>query len=228
MRGRAAALRAPGLLLPALLIFCLFALVGARPPMRYQPNPSAVIAAEIALNRLARDKGQWTALRETAAKDAILFVPQTVPAQSWLKGRANPPRPASWSPSVVYVSCDGRTAASTGDWTGPDGAAGYFTAIWRRDDKGAWKWVMRHDDRLAAPRDAAEHLTGKVATCKRGPRPEASPAGKKGDRPAPPADESLLWSADAAADGSRRVTVRMWTGADYAVVIDDEVAAPAP
>ena len=39
------------------------ALVAARPPMRYQPDPSSVIAAEIAFNRLAQEEGQWTAFR---------------------------------------------------------------------------------------------------------------------------------------------------------------------
>ncbi|MGE4321716.1 MAG: hypothetical protein AB7E60_01650 [Sphingobium sp.] len=218
-----------------LLALILFALVGARPPVRYQPNPSAVIAAEMAASRLAQEKGQWTALRETAAKDAVLFVPQKVTAPPWLKARANPSRPAAWSPSVVYASCDGRLAASTGNWTRPDGAAGYFTTIWRRDDKGAWKWVMRHGDALAVPRDAPDHLTGKVATCKRRADAEgaAEPAsgakgvGKKRGRAPAPADDSLLWSADVMPDGSRRITVRMWTGAAYDVVIDDRVAAPA-
>ena len=32
------------------------ALVAARPPMRYQPDPSSVIAAEIAFNRLAQEQ----------------------------------------------------------------------------------------------------------------------------------------------------------------------------
>ena len=41
----------------------------------------------------------------------------------------------------------------------------------------------------------------------------------------PPADESLLWSADVAADNSRRVTVKMWTGEAYETVIDDKVGA---
>nr|WP_245405723.1 hypothetical protein [Sphingobium sp. Sx8-8] len=211
------------------------ALVAAKPPMRFQPDPSSVIAAELAFNRLAQDKGQWTAFRATAAEDAVMFVPQRVLARQWLKGRADPPAPVTWAPSIVYVSCDGNLAASTGNWQRPDGSVGYFTTIWRRDKKGDWKWIMDHGDKLASPRPAPDFLTGKVATCKRrGPGEGAPMAGPPpGSRPAkgavPPAagDESLTWSADVATDGSRRVTVRLWNGSDYETVIDDRVAAGA-
>lgn len=203
----------------AVLGLIVLALAGARPPMRYQPDPSSVFAAEIAFNRLAQQKGQWTAFRETAADEAVMFVPQRVLAKQWLKGRADPPASVTWSPSAIYVSCDGNLAASTGNWQRPDGAAGYFTTIWQRDKKGAWKWIMDHGDRLTAPRPASEFLTGKVANCKRG--------GRGGEGASMTKDDSLDWTADAAADGSRRVIVRIWNGSDYDVVIDDRVAAGA-
>lgn len=207
------------------------ALMAARPPLRFQPDPSSVIAAEIAFARLAREKGQWTAFRETAAEDAVMFVPQKVLARDWLKGRADPPRPVGWTPSLVYVSCDGNLAASTGNWTGSDGSVGYFTTIWRRDKKGVWKWILDHGDTLSSPRAAPDFMTGKVATCKRAQRPEAPPlapsGGKPGkvDRPLPPPDESLLWSADIAPDGGRIVRVSMWNGTGYDKVIEDRVGA---
>ncbi|WP_216074412.1 hypothetical protein, partial [Acinetobacter baumannii] len=34
-------------------------------------NPSDIVRAELAFARLAREKGQWTAFRETAAPDAL-------------------------------------------------------------------------------------------------------------------------------------------------------------
>lgn len=218
----------PTLLAP-LLVLGAAVLVAAKPPMRFQPDPSSVIAAEIAFSRLAQEKGQWTAFRGTADDDAVMFVPQQVSAKAWLKGRADPPASVKWSPSVVYVSCNGNLAASTGNWTRPDGAVGYFTTIWRRDKKGAWKWIADHGDTLAKAREVPEFLSGKVATCKRPARGEGPPqggppaAGK--DAPLPPPDESLLWSAQVAPDGGRRVTVRMWNGSDYDIVIDDRVGA---
>ncbi|KQN04485.1 hypothetical protein ASE85_05475 [Sphingobium sp. Leaf26] len=201
----------------------------ARPPLRFQPDPSSVIAAEIAFNRLAQQKGQWTAFAETAADDAVMFVPQRVVAKEWLRKQANPAASVSWAPSIAYVSCDGNLAASTGNWKRPDGSVGYFTTIWRRDKKGRWQWIMDHGDTLGEAREAPEFLTGKVATCKRpaegapvGPPPEGKPT--KG-APPPPPDESLVWSADVATDGSRHVRVRMWTGDEYQTVIDDRVKA---
>ncbi|CAD7337809.1 MULTISPECIES: YybH family protein [unclassified Sphingobium] len=208
-----------------LIAACLTGLVAARPPMRHQPDPSSVFAAEIAFNRLARDKGQWTAFRATAADDAVMFVPQRVLAKQWLKGRADPPQPVSWTPSVIHVSCDGNMAASTGNWQRPDGTVGYFTTIWRRDKQGAWKWVLDHGDTLGAARPAPEFLVGKVATCKRGKAPEG--VVPKAKAAVPPADESLIWSAEVAPDGGRQVMVRVWNGTDYEVVIDDRVKAPA-
>ena len=207
----------------ALLAIGVAALVAARPPVRYQPDPSSVIAAEIAFNRLAQDKGQWTAFRETAADDAVMFVPDKVLAKDWLKKQADPPASVNWSPSTVYVSCDGRLAASTGNWKRPDGSVGYFTTIWRRDKKGRWQWILDHGDTLATPRPASDILSGKVATCKRPTRPDGPPA--RDGKDAPPADDSLLWTAEVAPDKSRRVTVRMWTGAAYETVIDDSVKA---
>ncbi|MDX3900706.1 MAG: hypothetical protein QHC40_09395 [Sphingobium sp.] len=215
----------------ALLALATAGLIAARGPDRVQPNPSAVIAAEIAFNRLAQEKGQWTAFRETAAKDAVMFVPQRVLAQEWLKGRADPPRPVRWSPERVYVACDGNLAASTGSWRRPDGGVGYFTTIWRRDPKKErWRWIADHGDTLAAPRPAPEFLVGKVATCKRPQRRADMAPGPaaKGERPPEPPDDSLLWSADVAADGSRTVAVSLWNGSGYDRVIEDKVAAPAP
>jgi hypothetical protein len=199
----------------ALLAAGLIVLVAARPPMRYQPDPSSVFAAEIAFNRLAQEKGQWTAFRETAADDAVMFVPQRVLAKQWLKGKPDPAKSVSWAASSVHVSCDGNLAASTGNWKRSDGSVGYFTTIWRRDKKGQWRWVLDHGDTLAIPREAPEFLVGKVATCRKREKSAA----------VPPADDSLTWSADVAADGSRRVSVRAWNGSDYDVVIDDRVAA---
>ena len=220
MRARAALLT-----LSALALFVVP--VSARPPLRFQPDPSSVIAAEIAFNRLARQKGQWTAFRETAADDAVMAVPQRVLAKDWLKGRADPPAPMSWSPSIVYVGCDGGLAASTGNWSATDGSVGSFTTIWRRDKKGAWKWIFDHRVPLASPRAAPEFLTGKVATCKRPPRAEGPPPGARETKnaPPPPPDDSLLWTADIAADGSRTVSVQLWNGSGYDVVIEDKVRA---
>ncbi|PZU58763.1 MAG: hypothetical protein DI547_08205 [Sphingobium sp.] len=215
--------------------------------MGLSANPSAVIAAEIGFSQLAREKGQWTAFRETAAKEAVMFVPEQVVAQTWLKGRKDPASPMKWQPHAVYMSCDGGVAASTGSWQRPDGSQGYFTSIWRRDPKKGWHWVLDHGDTLSVSRAEPEMITGKVAACPpRRPRPlmgedAGSPAagrpGKPGkpEKPAPflpsgsgaSADGTLSWSMTVAPDLSRRFVVHMRQEGGDSVVIDDQVKAPA-
>lgn len=203
---------------------------GARGATRMSPDPSAIVAAEMAFNRLAQEKGQWAAFRETAAKDAIMFVPQRVVALDWLKGRKEPAKPVTWQPHSIFVSCNGMLAASAGAAQWPDGGVGYFTTVWRRDAKKGWQWIMDHGDRLNTPRAAPDMIAGRVAKCKRvaravdAPLPAAAKPPKKGDAPPSPPDESLRWTADIATDGSRHVQVMLWTGTEYETVIDDRVA----
>jgi hypothetical protein len=134
-------------------------------------NPSAIIAAEIAFNQLAQEKGQWTAFRETAAKDATMFVPQPVLAQEYLRGKADPAQSVKWQPHKAFMSCDGKTGVTTGAWQRPNGTVGYFTTVWQFIEKnervdGTWKWVLDHGDGLTAPREPKEMIETKVASCK--------------------------------------------------------------
>ena len=82
--------------------------------LRRTANPSEIVATEIAFARAAQAKGQWTAFRDYAADNAVMFVPQPVAAKDWLKGRANPPRAVAWQPHSVWMSCDGSMAVSKG------------------------------------------------------------------------------------------------------------------
>jgi len=99
-------------------------------------NPSAIVQAELAFARLAQEKGQWTAFRETAAEDAIMFTPDLVNAQQWLKDKADPAQAVTWQPHHIYMSCDGSMAVSTGAWQNAKGETGRFTTIWQQQDFG--------------------------------------------------------------------------------------------
>lgn len=137
------------------------------PRLRPAADPSAVIAAEIAFSRLAQEKGQWTAFRETAAKGAELFVPERVLAQQWLKGRADPPVPVRWQPSQVWSSCDGSYAVTRGAWQRP-GSVGSFVTVWQRQKDAGYKWVLDMslaDEAVAA---SADTVTATAADCPRG------------------------------------------------------------
>jgi hypothetical protein len=203
----------------------------AKPPMRLSANPSAVVAAEIAFNRLAQDKGQWTAFRETAAKDAVMFVPDMVNAQAWLKGRKDPPASVKWQPEKVLMSCDGSIGVTTGRWQQPDGTQGYFTTIWRRDEKGRWKWVLDHGDAVAAPPPAPDFIATRLAICPRGMRPPPPPAADVKPVATPgigaSEDGSLKWTTEVRADKSRRITISLMNNAAYEEALINDVAAPA-
>lgn len=98
--------------------------------------------------RAARD-GLWTAFRATAVDDAIMFVPELVQAQGWLRGRVDPAKAVSWVPAVTVTACDGSLAATTGPSRFSGGATGRFTTVWKRQADGGWKWLL--DQGVAAP-----------------------------------------------------------------------------
>lgn len=190
-------------------------------------NPSGFIAAEIAFARLAQDKGQWTAFRETAAPDAVMFVPQRVRAQDWLKSKKDPVEAIKWQPHAVYISCDGNVGVTTGAWQNGS-ANGYFTTVWLREPKkGKMTWVLDHGDDLATPLVAPDFIGSKQAKC--GSRPAVPvEAGAEGDDMVVglSPDQTLSWTSTVHPDKSRRVTIRLWDGKEMATVIDNQVAAP--
>ncbi len=208
---------------------------GQNGPRNFEPklaNPSAVIAAEIAFNRLAQEKGQWTAFRETAAKDATMFVPQPVSAQVWLKGKADPATSVKWQPHKAFMSCDGKTGVTTGAAQWPGGQSGYFTTVWQWFEKGSqgdgeWKWVLDHGDVIATPRPPAEMIETRVASCKgKAPAALTAPAVGSQMKMGFSRDQSLNWTWVVQPDGARTLDVRLWNGTSTDSVIMDSVAAP--
>lgn len=196
-------------------------------------SPSEVLATELAFARAAQDKGQWTAFAEYAAETAVMFVPQPVVAQDWLKGRANPPQAVRWQPHQVWSSCDGSLAVTKGAWQRPDGSVGYFTTVWQRQKKAknGYRWVLDQGDRLAEPLAAPEMLEAKVADC---PRPMqhdevivdppacadqgCSGGGRSGD-------DTLEYRYQTRPDGARSFHVSMMVDGQMQDVLLSEVAA---
>ena len=216
-------------LIVAALALMLAGCAGSPDDFRNRPlaaNPSAFIAAEIGFARLAQEKGQWTAFRETSHPDAIMFVPERVKARDWLKSQKDPAEAVRWQPHAVYVSCDGNSGVTTGAWQkGP--ANGFFTTVWARDEKGRLSWVLDHGEALATPREAPEFIASKRAVCGSRPAVPIEAAGEGEDMAVGlSADQTLSWTSTVRADKSRRVTIRLWDGKEMATVIDDRVAAP--
>ncbi len=185
-------------------------------PIKLSANPSEVIAAELAFNRLAQEKGQWTAFRESAATGAEMFVPQRVDAAGWLKGRANPSVSVTWQPYAVWSSCDGSYAATTGQWQRP-GSSGSYVTIWQRQKDGEYKWLLDQSISTEKQLTAPDMLSAKVATC---PERKGSKVALANDGARASDDNTLSWTSNASADGTARLTVRSWDGKEAVAVIE--------
>ncbi|MEO5586284.1 MAG: hypothetical protein ABIQ81_01180 [Novosphingobium sp.] len=184
-------------------------------------DPSAVIAADLALSRIAREKGEREALRKLAATNAVLFAPRAVAADAWLKRQAPPAAPTRWQARSVWLSCDGGYAVSRGAWTRGD-ASGDYLAVWQRQKKGDWKWLVRDEapaSDLGAP---PEMISGRVAECaglaRRRSEPESDPlplAAANADS----RDHSLKWSFQVDPQCGRSIAVEVWNGTAYDAVV---------
>ncbi|WBY07125.1 hypothetical protein PIB19_17160 [Sphingomonas sp. 7/4-4] len=183
--------------------------------------PQTALDAERAFNAAAQAKGQWTAFREFMTEDAVIFMPQPVPAKEALPEK-NPPIAVQWWAAKSFVSCDGSVAVNTGSWMRPR-ANGYFTTVWVRQPDGAYKWIYDGGDQLAAPRSLPEKPQVVRASC--GGHPEIDMGGclsatEMGCYAA--ADQSLqahwTWVA-----GRRSFSVAIWTGRGWKTVLEDVV-----
>jgi len=193
--------------------------------VRDATNPSALVAAEIAFNRLAHEEGQWTAFREFADEEAVMFVPQPVKAQEWLKGRDDPAQSVAWQPHQVWISCDGTLGAVKGAWQRPDGSTGYFTTVWKRQKKGEYLWVMDQGDALAEPLEAPDMLSAKVADCRSRPAVRPTPEWIDGDvRGGASTDGTLAWNVWVRPDGTRHVSIDWWDGSHWKSAIQIKAA----
>ncbi len=202
-------------------------------------DPAAIVAAEIAFARLAQEKGQWTAVAEYATRDAVMFVPQTVNAQAWLKGRANPAQAVRWQPHQVWSSCDGSIAVTKGAWQRPDGSVGYFTTVWQRQQKqkDGFRWVLDQGEVPAEPLVRPELIKAMVADC--GQTPDAYEAwdGEQADWEAnaaaadatvgfgESADRTLTYRYRVLPSGARRTEVFLLKDGKMEQVLLSEVAA---
>jgi hypothetical protein len=220
------------------------ALVMREPPPRGSyANPSAGIAADIELSRMSADKkGRWFALRKLAAPEAVIFAPQLVLAQPWLKDRHDPAAALRLQPSRAWASCDGSLIVTSGS-RADAGPNGWYTNVWQRQGDGGFLWVFGHGGVLTEPFVEPDWIEGKVAECP--PRPASQsrtpPPRKRGKqekpaRPAPPPfdpqraggasdDGSLTWEAVPLPGGAHRFTARIRGGGEMTELLGETVAA---
>jgi len=185
--------------------------------------PQTAVDAELAFAKAARGEGQWTAFRRFAAPDAVMFVPDVVKAQEWLRGRDDPATATRWQPAVSYVSCDGHWAVNSGGWQRPDGTTGYFTTIWHRGTRH-WRWVFDHGDTTAAARIIPPKPAVRHAACS---GKDAHTFGVDADAGfGSSGDQTLRWRWNVTYTKGRTLSVELWDGDQYQRVINDVVAPP--
>jgi len=148
---------------------------------------ASVADAERAFAAKAARDGQWTAFRATATDDAIMFVPERVNAQSWLRGRADPPKPVAWAPAATATACDGSMAVTIGAFREPDGTTGRFAKVWRRQADGGWKWAL--DQGAPARVKPPEELKQRVV------KPDCANAAKARGRELSPLETLVIMGA---------------------------------
>lgn len=174
MAVRAATVLTGGLLALA-VAGCSTAPQQVRRSVPLRANPSAVIAAELALARAAQESGQWTAFAQAAADGAVMLAPEPVDAKAWLKGHANPAQALHWQPHSVWSSCDGSIAVTRGAWQRPDMSTGYFVAVWQRQADDSFKWLLKADEALPQPLARPDLTSAVVADCGKAEHPAAAP-----------------------------------------------------
>jgi hypothetical protein len=196
-------------------------------PRRTYANPSAVIAADLGLSRIAREKGQWRALRDAAGPGAVVFAPRPFDAAAWLKRQALPAPPTRWQPRAGWISCDGGHAVSRGQWT-RGGESGDYVAVWERQKKGEWKWLIHDEGPAADLGEAPEMIAARVAECSGLPRRRpAEDAVVRDTADALSDDRSLGWKVDLGADCARTLSVAVWDGKALVPTFTTRRDAPA-
>ncbi|MFL6755440.1 MAG: hypothetical protein ACJ8EH_12630 [Sphingomicrobium sp.] len=214
------------------LILAAAAVPAGRPPAM------TAVDAELAFARDARRIGQWSAFRKWADNDAVMFTPQAVWAQTFLKPLKDPPVAIVWRPAHSFVSCDGRTAVNTGPWFKQDGRpGGYFTTVWQRTSRG-WRWAYDGGGPYPTGTDAPTgrpqvHRASCRAKAPGAPVAPPPPLSPKEARTTPEdngrgqsADKTLGWDWKVEQDGSRKFRVYQWKGGQYAQVLYNDIPAP--
>ena len=180
---------------------------------------SSVINTDNTL-RWAKQIGQWSAFRATAtrAPSCSLRIRST-PGIGSRAGRTTSTA-IKWQPAAAFISCDRQTAVTTGPWQYSK-STGFFATVWNRQD-GAWRWAVDFGGGLDQPLPPAPlKVPMRRASCRKADfsrLPAHVPAVKSGSGSSP--DKSLQWGWQAEKDGSPHLTIYLWNGWEYELVID--------
>ncbi|APG61841.1 hypothetical protein LPB140_02240 [Sphingorhabdus lutea] len=201
---------------------------GQRAPI-FSVNPSGVLALDIAQSRRAKEDGAWAALKKDADDDAILFIPEPVNAKKYLSEMGKGPQNVKWQPHQIFMSCDGRSAVTTGaiQWGEKHG---YYSTIWQYKERspgnGQWYWTLTHSAPLDTPRPAPELLQTKIAKCaEKPPVMINAPAEGVEMKQGLSRDQTLSWIWQFNPDKSHILIANIWNGESWENILMDNIRA---
>ena len=199
-----------------------------------EAQPSVVIATEIAAARTAREDGQLAALLDFAAPGAVLHLASgVVDAQGTLSRASAPALPARSTTRAVWMSCDGQSAVSFGNYAGADDRWGRYAAAWQRQRGGEYRWtygIAAPDPALTASETKARPTTddaqeivvegttmirGETGDCLRGAPPPPSAPSEAADGSGVSPDNTLVWRWRSGPGAARSLTVSQYRTAGW-------------
>lgn len=210
-----------------------------------EAQPGKIVAAEIAFAKAAREEGQWTAFRQFVAPGGMLHGSGgPFEAAPWLATRKDPPVAVQWSPSSIWMSCDGAIAVSRGRSRDAAGLVGSFVTVWQRQPNGEYRWIydtgetddpqpVEVDDGAELVVSADDIVQGYVADCPAAGAalpPQLPPAGADAARSgtATSPDRTLSWTWTHGADGARALSLDYLTDGRWERVAVQSYPARAP
>lgn len=200
-------------------------------------DPGRVAAADIAFARMARDEGQWTAFRATAAAGAVVHGTNgPVPVEAFIAGRSDPPIATAWTPNTIWASCDGTLSVTFGRLQVPSGEVGSYVTVWELQSDRSYKWIYdigAIDDPQPEPEAGPDipegeeviivpgmsTIEGRVADCAQPGEiysqtmPEMAQGTSAGSGQSD--DRTLAWQWYHLPDGTRTISVDWWREGEW-------------
>jgi ketosteroid isomerase-like protein len=105
----------------------------------------AVVGSEHAFAKMAAEKGVKEAFLEYLADDAVMLLPEPLPAKESLRSWPNPPEVLTWYPIHADVSLAGDLGYTTGPSerrakkTDPTARHGFYVTVWKRRPDGTYR-----------------------------------------------------------------------------------------
>lgn len=129
----------------------------------------ALLDADRAFARDARERGVSAAFRAVLAQGAVVFRPAPLPAERWYAEHPDGPELLEWWPDTAELAGSGDLGWTSGGWAlrepdvdeqrGAELARGRYVTVWRRHGAG-WRLLADHGIELppGAPVDRPETL----------------------------------------------------------------------